>query len=67
MMPYPIHPLIPLGIIVGLFAGLALALIIMNLRESVFYPMAPQSSRASIGLGIALVLVAIAAWLLTRS
>ena len=66
MMPYPIHPLIPLGIIVGMLAGLALALVILNWREPVCYPTAPRSSRGSIGLGIALVLVAIAVWLLGK-
>jgi len=60
MTPYPIHPLIPLGIVVGMLAGLALVLVILNWREPVYYPIGPQSSHAAIGLGIALLIVAVA-------
>lgn len=66
MTPYPIHPLIPLGIIVGMLAGLALALVILNWREPMCYPTSRQANRGSIGLGIALILAAIAALLLAR-
>jgi len=60
MTPYPIHPLIPLGIVVGMLAGLALVLVILNWREPVYYPIGPQSSHGAIGLGIALLIVAVA-------
>ena len=60
MTPYPIHPLIPLGIVVGMLAGLALVLVILNWREPVYYPIGPQSSHGAIGLGIALLIAAVA-------
>ena len=58
MIGYPIHPLIPLAIIVGMLAGLLLVLVILNWREPVYYPIGPQSSHGAIGLGIALLIAA---------
>lgn len=59
MTGYPIHPLIPLAIIVAMLAGLALVLVILNWREPVSYPTSSRGNSGARILGIAMLIASV--------